>query len=108
MANTRNQEDIFTSTFEVSLGFGDAAPPHHSLSTVFVFISLGRLFSIKGPPRGGTGSGTAFIIITSATTEICYLRLINAAQTHRDVASYRGGRQLGEIVSKKRDERERK
>lgn len=30
----------------------------------------------RGPPGAVTGSGAAFIIITSATTEICYLRLI--------------------------------
>lgn len=56
-----------------------------------MFISLGGLFSVEGPPRGEAGSGAAFIIITSATTEICYLRLIKAAQTHRGVASYWGG-----------------
>ncbi|AWP17049.1 Hypothetical protein SMAX5B_017131 [Scophthalmus maximus] len=41
----------------------------------------------RGPLEGETGNATAFIIITSATTEICYLKLINTVETQRSAAS---------------------
>lgn len=52
--------------------------PRHC--TVFALISLrGPTVECQGPPPGAeTGSAAAFIIITSATTEIRYLRLISA------------------------------
>lgn len=74
MTNTPTQEDIFISTFEVS-----PSQAEYCICVHFIKVTVQRR---GAPPRGETGSAAAFIIITSATTEICYLRLTDAAQTN--------------------------
>jgi len=47
--HSETEGHFYTNSWSVFL---DLATPPHRRGTVFVFISLGRLFSVEGPPRG--------------------------------------------------------
>lgn len=98
MTHTPNQEDVLYQLLKCLLRFGD--PPSQGEYCICVHFIRVRCSASRAPPRGETGSAAAFIIITSATTEICYLRLTDAAQT--SPPSWGGG-----IVSEKWDKRGR-
>lgn len=88
-------------------------PLPYRQSTVFVFISLGRLFSVKGPPRGRLAVPQHSSSLhqrppRSAISGLSTLHKRTAAQRVRGEGRDGRWRRLREIVSKKWDKRGRK
>lgn len=99
---------LYTNSWSVFL---DLAPPPHRQGTVFVFISLGRLFSVEGPPRGRLAAPQHSSSLhqrppRSAILGLSAARKRTAAQRLRGEGRDGRCRRLSQIVRKKWDKRE--